>query len=126
MHSVTTQWKSHVHLVTTSIFSGSVDSGEGSVLKGIYDGPLLYTPHPLLVPWTRKGRAIPLFPLWALRPVQSLSACTRGTLPFTFFVVHYIKLRLKLAQVTNFIILKIIKRQNILLIRSKISLIPIL
>ena len=35
------------------------------------------TPHPLLVPWSRKGRAIPLLPLWAVRPVQSLSACKR-------------------------------------------------
>jgi hypothetical protein len=33
-------------------------------------------PHPLLVPWSRKGRAIPLFPLCAVRSVQSLSACT--------------------------------------------------
>jgi hypothetical protein len=35
------------------------------------------TPHPLLVPWSRKGRAIPPLPLGAVRPVQSLSACTR-------------------------------------------------
>jgi len=35
------------------------------------------TPHPLLVPWSRKDRAIPLLLLWAIRPVQSLSACTR-------------------------------------------------
>ena len=35
------------------------------------------TPHPLLVPWSRKSRAIPLLPLWAVRPGQSLSACTR-------------------------------------------------
>ena len=34
-------------------------------------------PSPLLLPWSRKGRAIPLLPLWAVRPVQSLSACTR-------------------------------------------------
>jgi len=34
------------------------------------------TPHLLLVPWSRKSRAIPLLPLWAVRPVQSLSACT--------------------------------------------------
>ena len=40
------------------------------------------TPHPLLVPWSRKSRAIPLLPLWAVRPVQSLSACTR--VHFTF------------------------------------------
>jgi len=42
------------------------------------------TPHPLLVPWSWKGRAIPLLPLWAVRLVQSLSACTRVT--FTFFL----------------------------------------
>jgi len=40
-------------------------------------------PSPLLVPWSRKSRAIPLLPLWAVRPVQSLSACTR--VHFTFF-----------------------------------------
>ena len=34
------------------------------------------TPQPLLVAWSRKGRATPLLPLWAARPVQSLSACT--------------------------------------------------
>ena len=34
-------------------------------------------PSPLLVLWSKKGRAIPLLPLWAVRPVQSLSACTR-------------------------------------------------
>ena len=32
---------------------------------------------PLLVPWSRKSRAIPLLPLWAVRPVQRLSACSR-------------------------------------------------
>jgi len=34
------------------------------------------TPHYLLVPCSRKGRAKPLLSLWAVRPVQSLSACT--------------------------------------------------
>jgi len=33
-------------------------------------------PSPLLVPWSRKSRAIPLLLLWAVRPVKSLSACT--------------------------------------------------
>jgi len=42
------------------------------------------TPRPLLVLWSRKSRAIPLLPLWAVQLVQSLSACTRVhfTLPF--------------------------------------------
>ena len=50
----------------TRSFPG-VKSGRGVTL----------TPHPLLVPWSRKGSAIPLLPLWAIRPVQSLSTCTR-------------------------------------------------
>jgi hypothetical protein len=34
------------------------------------------TPHFLLVPWSREVTAIPLYPVWAVRPVQGLSACT--------------------------------------------------
>ena len=33
-------------------------------------------PRPLLVPWSRKSIAIPLLPLWAVRPVQRLNTCT--------------------------------------------------
>jgi len=40
-------------------------------------------PSSLLVPWSRKSKAIPLFPLWAIWPVQSLSACTRVHFSFT-------------------------------------------
>ena len=61
--------------VGTGSFPG-VKSGRGVTL----------TPHPLLVPWSRKSRAIPLLPLWTVRPVQSLSACTR--VHFTFFTLH--------------------------------------
>ena len=39
----------------TGSFPG-VKSGRGVTL----------TPHPLLVPWSRKDRAIPLLPLWAI------------------------------------------------------------
>ena len=49
------------------------------------DRGVTLTPHPLLVPWSRKGRALPLLPLWAVRPVQSLSACKRVTFTFTFY-----------------------------------------
>ena len=56
----------------TGSFPG-VKSGRGVTL----------TPHLLLVPWSWKGRAIPLLPLWAVRPVQSLSACTRVHFTFT-------------------------------------------
>jgi len=44
---------------------------------------LSLTPHPLLVPWSWKCRAIPLLPQWAVRPVQNLSTCTRVHFIFT-------------------------------------------
>ena len=65
----------------TGSFPG-VKSGRGVTL----------TPHPLLVSWSRKSRAIPLLPLWAVRPVQSLSACIRVHFTFTFtlpYNIHY-------------------------------------
>ena len=48
------------------------------------------TPHPLLVPWSRKSRAIPLLPLWAVRLVQSHSACTRVHFTFNLLYNTYI------------------------------------
>ena len=61
--------------------------GTGS-FPGVKSGrSVTLTPHPLLVPRSRKGRAIPLLPLWAVQPVQSLSACTRVT--FTFFIPYF-------------------------------------
>ena len=45
------------------------------------------TPHPLLVPRSRKNRAIPLLPLWAVRPVQSLSACTSAHFTFHLYLI---------------------------------------
>ena len=45
-------------------------------------------PHPLPVPWSWKGIDLPLLPLWAVRPVQSLSACTG--VHFTLFYLWYL------------------------------------
>jgi len=57
--------------------------GTGS-FPGVKSGrSVTLTPHPLLVPWSWKSRAMPLLPLWAVRPVQSLSACTRVHFTFT-------------------------------------------
>jgi len=54
-----------------------VQMGTGS-FPGVKSGRgVTLATHPLLVPWSRKSRAIPLLPLWTVRPVQSLSACTR-------------------------------------------------
>jgi DNA-binding transcriptional LysR family regulator len=63
------------HLASCKMGTGSfpgVNRGRGVTL----------IPHLLLVPWSRKGRAIPLLPLWAVRPVQSHSACTRVHLSY--------------------------------------------
>jgi hypothetical protein len=57
------------------------------VFPGIKSGRgVTLTPHPLLVPRSRKGRAIFLLLLWAVRPVQSLSACTRVHFTFTLLI----------------------------------------
>ena len=61
-------------IMGTGCFPG-IKSGRGVTL----------TPHPLLVPWLSKSRGIPLVPLCAVRPVQSLSACTRAD--FTFYLL---------------------------------------
>jgi len=42
------------------------------------------TSHPLVVPWSRKRKAIPLLPLWAVRPVQNISGCTKVHFTFTY------------------------------------------
>ena len=58
-----------VHLAYCTMGTGSfpgVKNGWGVIL----------TTQPLLVPWSRKSTAIPLLPLRAVRPVQTLSACT--------------------------------------------------
>jgi len=61
-------------------------------------------PHPLLVPWSRKSRAIPLFPLWAIQPVQSLTACTRVHFTLPLPVVLQ---RLKLDGQTQYLNVKL-------------------
>ena len=69
-------------------FSAPVQTGPGAhpasctmgtvSFPGVKSGRgVTLTPHPLLLPWSWKSRAIPPLPLRAVRPVQSLSACTR-------------------------------------------------
>jgi len=74
----------------TQSFPG-VKSGRGVTL----------TLHPLLVPWSRKGRAIPLLPVWAVRPVQSLNACTRVHI---FYLPYMVSRRAQLEHYITFII----------------------
>ena len=61
----------------------SCKMGTGSFLGVKSSWGVTLTPHPLLVPWSRKSRAIPLILVWAVRSVQSLSACTRVHFTFT-------------------------------------------
>ena len=69
--------KAHPHLCT-------MDTGS---FLGVKSGRVVTpTTHPLLVPWSRKSRAIPVPPLWAVRPVHSLSACARAH--FIFFTIR--------------------------------------
>ena len=68
----------------TGAHPASCKTGTGSFPGGKERPGRDFDPSSLLVPWPRKSRAIPLLPLWAVRPVQSLSACTK--LHFTFYV----------------------------------------
>jgi len=67
------------HPVSCTMDSGSFPGVKSS--RGV-----TLAPHPLLVPWSWKSRAIRLLFLWAVRSVQSLSACTR--VHFTFFYIY--------------------------------------
>ena len=46
------------------------------------------TPHPLLVPWSRKVRTIHLLTLWSVRPVKSPNACKMVHCTFTNITFH--------------------------------------
>ena len=65
----------------------SCTKGTGSFPRVKNGQGVTLTPHPLLVPWSWKGTAIPLLQQWSVWPVQSLSACTRVT--FTFYRKDY-------------------------------------
>ena len=71
-------------------------------LQGVKSGwCVTLTPHPLLVPWSRKSRAIPLLPPWVVRPVQSLSVCTRVHFTFPLPLLAYWIAQLINNQVLN-------------------------
>ena len=91
-----TGWTVRESIPVGARFSAPVQTGPGAhpasctmgtgSFPGVKSGRgVTLTPHLLLVPWSKKSRAIPLLPLWAVRPVQSLSACTRVHLTFYHF-----------------------------------------
>jgi len=74
----------HLSRPAMGVHPASCIMGTGS-FPGVKSGRgVTLTTHTLLVLWSRKSRAIPLLPLWAVRHVQSLSACTRVHFTFTF------------------------------------------
>ena len=61
--------------------SCTMDTGS---FPGVKSGRRDADPSPFLVTWSRKSGAITLHILWAVRPVQSLSACTAAHFTFTY------------------------------------------
>ena len=86
---IESRWEGNFPHLSTQILSahpGSCTRGIGS-FSGVKSGRgARLTPHPILMPLSRKSRAIPLLPLWAVWSVQSLSACTRVHFTFTFYI----------------------------------------
>jgi len=68
-------------------------------------------PSPLLVPWSRKSRAIPLLPVWAVRRAQSLSACTRVT--FTLLLIPIQSLTYSQARQKMKCMISVCKKGNV-------------
>jgi len=64
----------------TGFFPG-VKSGRGVTLP----------PHPLLVPWSRKSRAIPLLPLWNVGLYRASVPVQGCTLPYFTHVLNRAK-----------------------------------
>jgi hypothetical protein len=86
--SAPVQTGSGAHPASCTMGTGSfpgVKSGRGVML----------TPHHLLVPWSRKSRAIALLPLRAVRSAQSISDCTR--VHFTFYFKNCLSCRTHLS-----------------------------
>jgi len=99
-------------------FSAPVQTGPGahpaSCTMGTWSFPgvksgrgVTLTLHPVLVPWSRKSRAISLLPLWAVRPVQSLGTCTR---------VHFTREKRYFASAESTVSTPVTKSDYILLI----------
>ena len=81
---IESRWGRDFPYLSRPAHPASCTMGTGS-FPGVKSGRgVLLSPHPLLVPWSWKSRAIPLLPLWAVRPVQSLSVCTRVHFAFTY------------------------------------------
>ena len=74
-----------MHLQYGTIFTSILHVGS---FLGVKNGRCVtLTPEPLLVPWSRTGRAIHLLPIWAVRPVRSLSAC-KGCTSHSPLILH--------------------------------------
>jgi len=81
---IESRWGRYFPHLSRPVHPASCTTGTGSFPRVKSGRGVTLTPHLLLVPWSRKSRAIPLLPLWAVRPVQCLSGCTRVHFTFTF------------------------------------------
>ena len=68
--------------------SASCAMGNGSFPEIKIGRGVMLTIHPLLVPCVRKGRAKPVITLRAVRPIESISACTMVHFTFTYTSTH--------------------------------------
>ena len=84
----------------------SCTMGTGSFPGVKSDRAVTLTPHHLLVPWSRKSRAITLHPLCALRSVQNLSACTRVHVTLFYLVCDMFQL----VEVSSYLVFNLLAK----------------
>ena len=60
------------------------------------------TPHPLLVPWSRKSRAIPLFPYWSYGLYKASVPVQGCTLPYLYMWISVYRFRQTSILICNF------------------------
>jgi hypothetical protein len=77
----------HLSRLALGAHPASCTIGTGSFPGVESGGRMTLTPHHFLEPWLWKSRAIHLLPLWAVQPVESLSACTGVYFTYTWMFI---------------------------------------
>jgi hypothetical protein len=121
-------------------FSVPVQTDSGGPSNLLYNGYRVFPggkerpgrdadPLPPSSSWSWKSRAIPLLSLWAVRPVQSLSACTRMQFTLTLldtYKIHNLRVGLSKPRSISSNLLRLIIKNELLVLVLKFQITEII